>query len=127
MECICVIKDIYRAINSFEESFIKTFDLCINEGLVLCSLRNKQLSSSEIAEQAGLNFSHASKTIKSIEEKGLIMRNIGHSDKRYMNFELTPKGKEIITKIENNPLQIPALLQPIFNCKSQETAEMPIW
>lgn len=127
MECICVIKDIYRAINSFEEEFLKNFDLCINEALVLCSLRNKELSSSEIAEHAGLNFSHASKTIKSIEEKGLIMRNIGHSDKRYMNFELTPAGEDIIVKIDNNPIEIPSLLQPIFKCKSQETTEMPIW
>lgn len=127
MECICVIKDIYRAINSFEENFLKTYDLCINEALVLCSLQNKQLSSSEIAEQAGLKFSHASKIIKSIEEKGLIMRTIGHSDKRYMNFQLSPWGKDILEKIENSPVEIPELLLPIFNCKKQQSAEMSIW
>ncbi len=127
MECICVIKDIYKAINSFEENFQKEFNLCINEALVLCSLRNKVLSSSEIAEQAGLKFSHASKIIKSIEEKGLLMRNIGHSDKRYMNFELSSNGKKIIEKIENNPLDIPELLQPIFKCKSDNNEKMPIW
>jgi DNA-binding MarR family transcriptional regulator len=124
MECICVIKDIYRAINSFEDNFLKTYDLCINEALVLCSLQNKQLSSSEIAEQAGLKFSHASKIIKSIEEKGLIMRTIGHSDKRYMNFELSPWGKDILEKIEKSPVEIPELLLPIFNCKNQQA---PIW
>jgi len=118
MECICVIKDIYRAINSFEESFLKNFDLCINEALVLCSLRDKQLSSSEIAEQAGLKVSHTSKTIKSIEDKGLIVRSIGYSDKRYMNFELSASGKEMLAKIENNPIEIPELLQPIFKCKN---------
>ena len=127
MECICVIKDIYRAINSFEENFLKTYDLCINEALVLCSLQNKQLSSSEIAEQAGLKFSHASKIIKSIEDKGLIMRTIGHSDKRYMNFELSPWGKDILQQIEDSPVEIPELLLPIFNCKKQQSAEMPIW
>ena len=127
MECICVIKDIYRAINSFEESFLNKFDLCINEALVLCSLQNKQLSSSEIAEQAGLKFSHASKIIKSIEDKGFIMRTIGHSDKRYMNFQLSPSGISILKKIESNPLEIPELLHPIFNCKNQQTAELPVW
>lgn len=127
MECICVIKDIYRAINSFEENFLKTYDLCINEALVLCSLQGKQLSSSEIAEQAGLKFSHASKIIKSIEDKGLIMRTIGHSDKRYMNFELSPWGKDILHQIENSPVEIPELLLPIFKCKNEQSAEMPIW
>ncbi len=117
MDCICVIKDIYRALHSFEDEFLKTYDLCINEALVLCSLRNKQLSSSEIAEQAGLKFSHASKIIKSIEEKGLITRMIGHSDKRYMNFELSERGNEILNKIEKSPLQIPDLLHPIFKCE----------
>jgi len=127
MECICVIKDIYRAINSFEESFLKNFDLCINEGLVLCSLREKQMSSSEIAEQAGLKFSHASKIIKSVEDKGYIVRTIGSSDKRYMNFKLSETGKEMLAKIENNPLEIPELLQPIFKCKSQQGAKTPTW
>lgn len=116
MECICLIKDIYRAINDFEERFDKSFGICINEGLVLCSLKDGQLSSSEIAEQAGLKFSHASKLIKSVEDKGFIDRSIGNSDKRYMNFQLTEKGLEMLSKIENNPLDIPELLQPIFKC-----------
>lgn len=119
MECICVIKDIYKAITSFEENFLNDFDLCINEALVLCCLKNKQLSSSELAEQAGLKFSHASKIIKSIEDKGLIKRTIGHSDKRYMNFELSAAGQEMLKKIESNQLDIPELLRPVFNCRNQ--------
>ncbi len=126
MECICLMKDIYRAINSFEETFVKSFGLCINEAVVLCTLQNKQLSSSEIAEQAGLKFSHASKIIKSIEDKGLIIRAIGHSDKRYMNFEISQSGKDILARIINNPVEIPELLLPIFKCGNEKT-EMPIW
>lgn len=121
MECICVIKDIYRAINDFEDKFEQAFGFCINEGLILCSLKDKQLSSSEIAEQAGLKFSHASKLIKSVEDKGYIDRSIGSSDKRYMNFKLTEKGEEMLTKIQTNPIDIPELLQPIFKCKPKTT------
>ncbi len=121
MECICIIKDIYRAISDFEEKFDNSFGICINEGLVLCSLKDKQLSSSEIAEHAGLKLSHASKLIKSVEDKGYINRSIGNSDKRYMNFELSEKGIEMLAKIQSNPLDIPELLQPIFKCNQTST------
>lgn len=124
MECICVIKDIYRAINDFEEEFEKSFNICINEGLVLCALSEKSLSSSEIAEQAGLKFSHASKLIKSVEDKGYIDRSIGSSDKRYMNFKLTELGVEMLNRIKSNPIEIPEMLQPVFKCKQQVTTNI---
>lgn len=122
MECICVIKDIYRAINAFEEEFQKTFGLCINEALVLCALREGSLASSEIAEQAGLKVSHASKLIKSVEDKGYLERAFGPSDKRYMIFSLSESGKSILHNIEEDELTIPELLQPIFRCKNLEPA-----
>ncbi len=117
MECICVMKDIYKAISSFEERFLRTFGLCINEAMVLCSLESKQLSSSEIAELAGLKFSHTSKVIRSLENKGYIVRAIGASDKRYMLFYLSQSGKEKVRDMQLNALEIPDLLQPIFQCK----------
>jgi DNA-binding MarR family transcriptional regulator len=126
MECICVIKDIYKAINDFENQFDQAFGICLNEGLILCSLKDKQLSSSEIAEQVGLKFSHASKLIKSVEDLGYIVRSIGSSDKRYMNFELSEKGKDILKRIEKNPINIPELLQPIFKCQNQ-ASNPAIW
>jgi DNA-binding MarR family transcriptional regulator len=94
--------------------------------LILCSLKDKQLSSSEIAEQVGLKFSHASKLIKSVEDLGYIVRSIGSSDKRYMNFELSEKGKDILKRIEKNPINIPELLQPIFKCQNQ-ASNPAIW
>lgn len=127
MECICLIKDIYKAINAFEEQFDQSFGICINEGLVLCSLKGKQLSSSEIAEQVGLKFSHVSKLIKSVESKGYIARSIGWSDKRYMNFELNEAGKDLLKRIETNQIEIPEILQPIFKCHNEQKATGIRW
>lgn len=127
MECICLIKDIYKAINAFEEQFDHAFGICINEGLVLCSLKGKKLSSSEIAEQVGLKSSHVSKLIKSVEDKGYIARSIGWSDKRYMNFELTESGEELLKQIATNQIEIPEILQPIFKCKNEQTAQAIRW
>ena len=36
-------------------------------------------------------------------------------------------GKDILQQIEDSPVEIPELLLPIFNCKKQQSAEMPIW
>jgi DNA-binding MarR family transcriptional regulator len=127
MECICLIKDIYKAINAFEEQFDHAFGICINQGLVLCSLKGKTLSSSEIAEQIGLKFSHVSKLIKTVEDMGYIARSIGSSDKRYMNFELTEKGLALLNQIETNQIEIPEILQPIFKCRSEQTLQNIRW
>lgn len=116
MECICLIKDIYRAINEFEDKFLQDFGICINEGLILCSLRDGRMSSSEIAEQSGLKFSYASKIIKSVEDKGYVERSIGSVDKRHMNFELTDDGIALLNKIDNYSMEIPEILKPVFKC-----------
>ena len=112
METLCRIRDIYRAIAEFEVKFMQEFDLSLNEGL--CTLLNTpKLTSSEIAEALGLSASNTSKVIRSVEDKKLIARLVGKTDKRQMHFALTPEGKSRITVIKNSTPEIPALLQEI--------------
>ena len=114
METLCRIRDIYRAIAEFEVKFMQEFDLSLNEGMLLCTLLNTpKLTSSEIAEALGLSASNTSKVIRSVEDKKLIARLVGKTDKRQMHFELTQEGKSRITVIKNSTPEIPALLQEI--------------
>ena len=93
METLCRIRDIYRAIAEFEVKFMQEFDLSLNEGMLLCTLLNTpKLTSSEIAEALGLSASNTSKVIRSVEDKKLITRLVGKTDKRQMHFALTPEG-----------------------------------
>ena len=55
MEKLCRIRDIYRSIVEFETEFEHTFGLSLNEGMLLCSLKNNgKLTSGHIAEMLGL-------------------------------------------------------------------------
>lgn len=111
METLCKIRDLYRSIADFESRFEKEYDLCLNEGMLLCSLLNiDKLSSGSIAEYLGLSSSNTSKIIKHVEEKELIIRVIGDMDKRQMYFSLTNKGREVINKIKCNKIEMPQLL-----------------
>ncbi|GAE19309.1 N-acetylglucosamine related transporter [Bacteroides pyogenes DSM 20611 = JCM 6294] len=70
METLCRIRDIYRAVIAFESEMEKKHHLCLNEGMLLCSLSKvDRLSSGEIAETLGLTNSNASKVIRSVEDK----------------------------------------------------------
>ena len=111
VKTLCQIRDVYRSIAEFELSFQKRFDMCLNEGMLLCSLNEKTYSSSEIAEVLNLSNSNTSKVIKQVEGKGLIKRIIGKEDKRQMYFTLTESGKKKLASIKCEKLQIPDLLQ----------------
>lgn len=114
METLCKIRDVYRAIAEFEVQFVQTYELSLNEGMLLCTLFNApQQTSSEIAEALGLSASNASKVIRSVEEKKLITRLIGKEDKRQMRFSLTAEGKKRISDIKNATFELPDLLQRV--------------
>lgn len=116
METLCRIRDIYRAIAEFETQFMHSYDLSLNEGMLLCTLLDHpKLTSSEIAEALGLSASNTSKVIRSVEEKKLVARLVGKIDKRQMHFALTPEGKERIMAIKSDIPAIPPLLQSIVS------------
>lgn len=100
VKTLCKIRDLYRSISEFELKFQESHDISLNEGMLLCTLSDKKLSSSEIAEVLGLTNSNASKVIKSVEKKGLVERTIGEHDKRQMYFVLSEKGSDRLTSIK---------------------------
>jgi len=115
MPDLCSLRDIYRKIRDFEIRFQQDHDLCLNEGMLLCSLKDNKYSSSEIAELLGLTNSNASKVIKSTESKGYIKRLMGESDKRQMYFAITSAGLEKLNKIKCEGEAITALLNSVTN------------
>ena len=115
MDKLCKIRDIQRAVNQFEQGFEKKYGICLNEGMALCSLlKAGSLSSGEIGEQLGLTSSNNSKVLASVERKGLVVRVMGEKDKRQMYFSLTPNGKELISAVRCERLEIAPLLQELL-------------
>ena len=100
-------------IRDFEIKFQQDHDLSLNEGMLLCSLKENKYSSSEIAEILSLTNSNASKVIKSVEEKGFIERSLGKDDKRQMYFVITKSGLDKLTEIKCEGEAIDTILERI--------------
>ncbi len=111
---LCRIRDIQRSIITFEAFFSKEYGISLNEGMLLCSLlKMNSLSSGELSQLLGLTLSNTSKVILAAENKGLIHRILGTSDKRQMYFSLTQKGKDLISNIQCQKIDIPDILKEL--------------
>lgn len=116
MNTICKMRNIYKALSAFESAFEKVYGLSLNEAMVLCALHEagKEMSSTGIAERTEMATSHTSKVIRAIEEKALIKRSLGETDKRQMYFSLTPSGLSCLKELELNKVEVPELLKPLL-------------
>ena len=114
MDTLCLIRDIYRSIGDFEANFQQTHDLCLNEGMLLCTLQKGKRSSGEIAAALRLTHSNGSNVIKSVEDKGLVDRVLGDKDKRQMYFSLSEEGKKRLSSIKCDRVEIPELLKNVL-------------
>lgn len=114
MELICVVRDVYKALGEFEVKFMNKFGICVNEMIVLCSLSEERLSASKLSEKTGMRASHLSKVIRSAEDKNLITRKLGETDRRQMYFKLTDEGCKMLEFYDKNRMVIPDILTPIF-------------
>ena len=115
VHCICVMRDLFRAFSEMEANLVNDYDLSLNEAMILCCVGDDCLTSTAISQNIGLLPSHTSKTLRSIETKGLAKRSMGKEDKRQMYFTLTSKGKKRLAKLKENGLAVPTYLQPFFH------------
>ena len=112
---LCKIRDIYRAITSFESQIISDYGLSLNEGMLLCCLSEKGIvSSTDIANNLGMTCSNTSKVIKSVESKKLIQRSLNEEDKRSMLFSLTEEGKKKLAELMSCQFDLSAALKDLF-------------
>lgn len=122
---LCLLRDIFRVIKDFEIEFQKKHDLCLNEGMTLCSLRNEKMSSSDLAQRLGLSTSNMSKVIKAVESKGLVERILGDEDKRQMYFVLTAEGAKKLDVLKCEEESLSLVLESIYETKNMQVASMP--
>lgn len=111
MDKLCAIRDIRQAVTRFEADFERRYGISLNEGMVLCSLKDGvRLSSGELGEMLGLTPSNASKVIAAAERKGLIERGMGTADKRRMYFTITEQGRSAFGGISCDEITMPEAL-----------------
>ena len=114
MELICKLKDMYKAFYAYEKQFSEQTGITINEGALLCCLKDgKPKSANDLCDFIGLSGSRVSRIINTAEEKGFISREIGVVDKRQMIFSLTVKGKQKIEEMKQHKIDLEAFVSQL--------------
>ena len=114
IQCICRMRDLVKALSELESQLEAAYGVTLNEAMVLCSVGNDTVSAGDITSCTGMTPSHVSKTIRSVEEKGLLLRKLGETDKRQMYFVLTRKGKNCLGRIKEEGIEPPEWLAALF-------------
>ncbi|MBU3814013.1 MAG: MarR family transcriptional regulator [Candidatus Bacteroides intestinipullorum] len=115
IQCICGMRDLVKALSQLEIQLEENYGVTLNEAMVLCSVGGDTVSAGDITACTGMTPSHASKTIRSVEDKGLLTRKLGEHDKRQMYFALTRKGKNCLGRIKEQGVDAPEWLAPLLN------------
>jgi len=124
MEKICLIRNIHRSIRKFEAYLQDKFSICLNEAMLLCILNESgRLSSGDIANELCLTPSNTSKVLKSAEDKNLIERVLGASDKRQMYFILSEYGRQLLKQITQIDAKIDTVLRDILSLYTEEVTK----
>lgn len=115
MDKLCRIRDLQRAVNQFETAFEKRYGICLNEGMVLCSLANaERICPGRLGELLGLTPSNTSKVLRSVESKGLVLRELCCKDRRQMYYSLTGEGRALLAALDCQEVEIPPLLRELL-------------
>lgn len=101
-DCICKLRNVYKAINGFETDMEKAMGLNLNEAMLLCLLSDGgMLLSGEIADKLSLTRSNTSKVIASLEEMSFIRRRACKEDSRCQKFHITKRGMEKLEELQS--------------------------
>lgn len=117
-DTLCRIRDLQRALNRFEELFEKAYGICLNEGMVLCTLSKvERICPGELGERMGLTPSNMSKVLRAAEGKGLLRRELCSEDRRQTFYTLTEAGRSLLGSMDCRQVEMPEMLR---DCLEEE-------
>ena len=94
-------EELFRSMNQFRKlKFSEMFpELCKTDFFVLCTIMDKgengQITISELAARAKMLPPAISRTLKGLEERGYVERNVNKNDRRNTYVELTEAGRQL--------------------------------
>ncbi len=89
------IKWAWHSISKMYNGFAARFDMTMATSYVLLNIdMEKGTPATKIGPSLGMEPRSMVRMLKTMEEKGLIYREVDDNDKRFVRIVLTPKGKE---------------------------------
>ena len=92
----------WRNLKKLNQDFQEQAGISLDEAIVLCCLSHHCKCQGDVADETGLTITQASRVLSRLENKSLIHRSIGNTDKRKMIFTITSNGRktlEIVTPL----------------------------
>lgn len=108
------MRELSLAMSNLEYQLQHLYSVSFNEAMTLCCISTDKLTASDISKQTGLAPSNTSKVLRAMEQRSLITRSLGKTDKRQMYFALSEKGMETLILIKEKGITIPEFLRPLF-------------
>ena len=59
IKCICVMRELFRALSELESRLMQSHGVSLNEAMVLCAIGKERVAASTILERTCLTPSHA--------------------------------------------------------------------
>ncbi|ALO29043.1 winged helix DNA-binding protein [Porphyromonas gingivalis] len=123
VECICTMKKLMAAIRELESNLLDSTGCDLNQAMLLCVIADDSLSATEIASQIGVLPAQNSKLLAAAEDRGWVMRRLGHDDKRKIYFNLTEEGRRQLEKVKALNIDVPDLIRPILDSSEDKRRE----
>lgn len=103
-ECLReLLRILVRNLGILEKSDSSCYGVTIAQCHAIVEIgRIKKISLIELADLLGLDKSTMSRTINNLVEAGLVKRDIGAENRRYISIQLTDQGIEVFESIENS-------------------------
>ena len=91
-----IIANLFNDYTNYMNSYLKEIDLSLSQSRVLLVLAlNNGVSIDYLAEKANIGKSSVTKSVKILEKKGFLTKEIDSEDNRRKVVKITKKGKEI--------------------------------
>ena len=91
-----IIANLFNDYTNYMNSYLKKMDLTLSQTRVLLVLAlNNGVSIDYLAEKANIGKSSVTKSVKILEKKGFLTKEIDSEDNRRKVVKITKKGKEI--------------------------------
>ena len=88
---------------------------------VICNIGVDGSTASELSKKSLINKQNISRTIKELEEHGMIISRLNRNDKRSEVLELTEKGKELVLEANTEVLKINEVYSKLVGQEELET------
>lgn len=98
---ILTIKNLYKEINKISNTYLHYDDLNVSQRLILEELLHQTLTVPQIAKSHNVSRQHIQTNVNALLKKELIKSKENSNHKRSRLMELTSKGKQLFTEIED--------------------------